>query len=63
MTAMFYGQMTETADSVELPDCDYESLLELLGCFYSDEANLSGSNVTQASYLAKKYMVPSLVGK
>ena len=27
--AMFYGEMAETADSIELPDCDYESLLEL----------------------------------
>ena len=26
--AMFYGQMAETKDSIELPDCDYESLLE-----------------------------------
>ena len=24
--AMFYGQMTETTDSIELPDCEYESL-------------------------------------
>ena len=27
--AMFYGQMAETTDSLELPDCEYESLLEL----------------------------------
>ena len=27
--AMFYGQMAETKESIELPDCDYESLLEL----------------------------------
>ena len=28
--AMFYGQMADpTRDSIELPDCDYESLLEL----------------------------------
>ena len=25
--AMFYGQMADTRDSIELPDCDYESLL------------------------------------
>ena len=61
--AMFYGQMAETTDSVELPDCDYESLLELFRYFYSDEVNLSGSNVMQVLYLAKKYMVPSLAGK
>ena len=61
--AMFYGQMAQTTDSVELPDCDYESLLELFRYFYSDEVNLSGSNVMQVLYLAKKYMVPSLAGE
>jgi len=61
--AMFYGKMAETTDSIELPDCDYESLLELFRFMYTDEANLSGNNVIQVSYLAKKYMVPSLVGK
>ncbi|XP_078379550.1 BTB/POZ domain-containing protein 6-B-like [Oculina patagonica] len=61
--AMFYGQMAETTDSIELPDCDYESLLELFRFLYSDEAKLSGSNVMQVLYLANKYMVPSLAGK
>ena len=60
---MFYGQMAETTDSVELPDCDYESLLELFRFMYTDEANLSGSNVMQVLYLANKYMVPSLAEK
>ena len=60
---MFYGALAETTDSVELPDCDYESLLELFRYLYSDEVNLSESNVMQVSYVAKKYMVPSLVGK
>ena len=61
--AMFYGQMAETTDYIELPDCDYESLLELFRYFYTDEANLSGSNVMQVLYLAKKYMVPSIAEK
>ena len=61
--AMFYGQMAETTDSIELPDCEYESLLEMLRYFYSDEVILSGSNAMQVSYLAKKYMVPSLAEK
>ena len=61
--AMFYGQMAETTDSIELPDCDYESLLELFRFMYTDEANLSGSNVMQVLYLANKYMVPSLAEK
>ena len=27
--AMFYGKLAETSDSIELPDCEYDSLLEL----------------------------------
>ena len=61
--AMFYGEMAETASTIELPDCDYESLLELFRYLYSDEVNLTGSNVMQVLYLAKKYLVPSLTGK
>jgi len=61
--AMFYGQLAETKDSIELPDCEYESLLEMFHYLYSDEVNLSGSNVMQVLYLANKYMVPSLAEK
>ena len=61
--AMFYGELAETRDSIELPDCEYESLLELFRYMYSDEVNLSGSNVMGVFYLAKKYMVPSLAEK
>jgi len=61
--AMFYGQMAETKDSIELPDCEYESLLEMFRYLYSDKVNLSGSNVMQVLYLANKYMVPSLAEK
>ena len=57
---MFYGEMAETSGTIQLPDCDYESLLELFRFLYSDEVNLSGSNVMQVLYLAKKYLVPSL---
>ena len=61
--AMFYGELAETTDSIELPDCEYESLLELFRYMYSDEVILSGSNVMGVLYLAKKYMVPSLADK
>ncbi|XP_068752963.1 BTB/POZ domain-containing protein 6-like [Montipora capricornis] len=61
--AMFYGEQAETSGSIELPDCEYNSLLELFRFMYSDEVNLSGSNVMEVFYLAKKYMVPSLVDK
>ena len=61
--AMFYGELAETKDSVEISDCDYESLLELFRFIYSDEANLTPDNVMQLMYLAKKYMLPSVVDK
>ena len=61
--AMFYGELAETRDSIELPDCEYESLLELFRFMYCDEVNLNGSNVMGVLYLAKKYMVPSLADK
>ena len=58
--AMFYGKLAETGGTIELPDCDSESLLELFRYLYSDEVNLTESNVMQVLYLAKKYLVPSL---
>ena len=61
--AMFYGELSESTDSIELPDCEYESLLELFRYMYSDEVILSGSNVMGVLYLSKKYMVPSLADK
>ena len=61
--AMFYGELVETKDSIDLRDCEYGSLLELFHFMYSDEVNLNGSNVMGVLYLAKKYMVPSLADK
>ena len=61
--AMFYGELAETTDSIELPDCEYDSLLELFRYIYSDQVILSGSNVMGVLYLAKKYMVPSLADR
>ena len=61
--AMFYGELAETKETIEVPDCDYESLLELFRYMYSDEVNLSGSTVMGVLYLAKKYIVPSLTDK
>ena len=61
--AMFYGQLAEAEDCVELPDCEYDSLLEFFRYLYSDKANLTGSNVMHVLYLASKYMVPSLAEK
>ena len=39
--AMFYGQLAEAKDRVELPDCEYDSMLEFLRYLYSDKANLT----------------------
>ena len=61
--AMFYGELAETKDVVEITDCDYEGLLECLRFIYSDEAKLTPDNVMQLMYLAKKYMLPSLADK
>ena len=61
--AMFYGELAETKDYIEISDCEYESLLELFRFIYSDEANLTPDNVMQLMYLAKKYMLPSLTDK
>ena len=57
--AMFYGELAETKDIIELPDCDYESLLELFRYMYSDEVNLSGSNVMGVLYFCLLYTSPS----
>ena len=61
--AMFYGELAERKDYVDISDCEYESLLELFRFIYSDEANLAPDNVMQLMYLAKKYMLPSLADK
>ena len=61
--AMFYGELAEKKDSVDISDCDNESLLELFRFMYSDEVKLNADNVMQVLYLAKKYMLPSLAEK
>ena len=61
--AMFYGDLAESTDTIELSDCDSEGFLELLRYLYCDETTLSGNSVMQVLYLAKKYIVPSLAKK
>ena len=58
--AMFCGELAEKSDSVDLPDCEYEGVLEMLRYMYSGEAELNENNVMQVLYVAKKYIVPSL---
>jgi len=52
--AMFYGEMAEKSDSIDLPDCQYEGVLEMLRYMYSEEVKLNESNVMQVLYVAKK---------
>ena len=61
--AMFYGQMAEKGEEVELPDTDSHTLLEFLRFVYCDEVNLTIANVLGVLYVAKKYIVPTLADK
>ena len=58
--AMFCGKMADKSDSVDLPDCEYEGVMEMLRYMYSEKTELNESNVMQVLYVAKKYMVHSL---
>ena len=43
--AMFYGKMAESTDSIRLPDCEYDSLLEVFRYLYSDEGQYIFSHI------------------
>ena len=58
--AMFCSEMAESQELIDLPDCEYEGMLELLRYIYTDEVCLNGNNVMQVLYLAEKYMIPRL---
>ena len=45
--AMFYGELAEKKDSIDVSDCDHKSLLECFRFVYSDEVNLNADNVMQ----------------
>ena len=61
--AMFCGKLAMGSKSVDLPDCEYKGVLEMLRYMYSGEAKLNESNVMQVLYVAKKYIVKSLADK
>lgn len=61
--AMFCGNMAETKEYIDLPDCDFEGMLELLRYIYTDEVHLNGNNVMEVLYLADKYFIPSLASE
>ena len=61
--AMFCGEMAEKSNTIDLPDCEYEGILEMLRYMYISEVELRASNVLQVLYVAKKYILPSLSQK
>ncbi|XP_020917078.1 BTB/POZ domain-containing protein 3 [Exaiptasia diaphana] len=61
--AMFYGHLAENKPTIDLPDCTKEGLREMLRYAHCEEANITGSNVMELLYLAKKYMMPFLEKK
>lgn len=54
---MLYGEVAETGDPLELPDNEYENLLEFFHYMYSNEVNLTRVYLMGVLYFAKKYMV------
>ena len=58
--AMFCGELAERSGSVDLPDCEYEGVLEMLRYMYSGIAEINENNVMQVLYVAKKYILPFL---
>ena len=61
--AMFCGELAEKSNTIDLPDCEYEGMLEMLRYMYISEVELRASNVLQVLYVAKKYILPSLAQK
>ena len=61
--AMFCGNMAETKERIDLPDCGFEGMIELLRYIYTDEVHLNGNNVMEVFYLAEKYLIPSLASE
>ena len=62
--AMFYGELLEKKETVDITDCDPDIFLQFLRYLYCDDVSLQ--NVNQAIcllYLADKYDVPSLLTK
>ena len=60
--AIFCGEMANRSDSVGLPDCECEGVLEMVRYMYSGRAELNENNVMQVlfTYVSKKYLVNSL---
>ena len=59
---MFCGLLAERNDYIDLPDCDYQGMMEFLRSINTEEVRFNGDNILQLPvlYLAEKYMIPSL---
>ena len=62
--AMFYGDLAETRDTIDIIDCDPDTFLSFLRFIYCDEAIFKDTDsVVKVMLLADKYDVPSLTSE
>ena len=61
--AMFYGNLAEKESPICIPDAEEESFEEFLRFLYTDACKITAENAIVVMYLAKKYLVSSLVEK
>ena len=62
--AMFYGDLAEKSETVDITDCDPDVFLQFLRYLYYDDTNFGDvDRAIQVCYLADKYDVPSLKGE
>jgi hypothetical protein len=60
---MFYGNLAERESPICIPDAEEESFEEFLRFLYTDACKITAENAIVVMYLAKKYLVSSLVEK
>lgn len=53
---MFCSEMVEKLELIELYDCEYEGVLEMLRYMYIKEVKLNENNVMFVLYVVKKYI-------
>ncbi|CAH3018477.1 unnamed protein product [Porites evermanni] len=62
--AMFYGDLAETKDTIDIIDCDPDTFLSFLCFIYCDEAIFKDTHsAVKVMLLADKYDVPSLTSE
>ncbi|CAH1783207.1 unnamed protein product [Owenia fusiformis] len=58
--SMFYGELKETSNVIDIPDISRNVFLEIMRCIYYGEVKLNPENVLEVLYGAKKYQVLEL---